>query len=88
MSVIFIGIDPGSEQGESPTVWADTDRQELLIQGWTATSEEETRCYAEGGTASGHTSGVPDHETIVRIPARMASIVRKALDALESPAHR
>ncbi|WP_059013461.1 hypothetical protein [Streptomyces specialis] len=85
MPLLFIGIDPASEQGDSPTVWADTDAGELLIQGWTATAEEENRCYSEGGTAPGHDSAVPAHETIVRIPARMAPIIRKALDALDAP---
>ncbi|KAB8167071.1 hypothetical protein FH609_011765 [Streptomyces sp. 3MP-14] len=88
MPVRFIGIDPESEHGDSPTVWANTDAGELLIQGWTATEEEATRCYSEGGTAPGHEAAVPDHETIIRIPARMAPILRKALDALDSPTDR
>ena len=88
MPLQFIGIDPRTEQGDSPTVWAETEKQELLIQGWTATPEEVARCYAEGGTAPGHAVGVPEHETIIRIPARMAPILRKALDALEGPTDR
>ncbi|WP_019548643.1 hypothetical protein [Streptomyces sulphureus] len=85
MALLFIGIDPDTEQGDSPTVWADTDRGELLIQGWTATPEDEERCY-QAGTAPGHESGVPAHETLVRIPARMSTILREACDALERPA--
>lgn len=86
MPLVFIGIDPDSEQGDSPTVWAETEQRELLVQGWTATAEEAARCYAEGGTAPGHAEGVPAHETIIRIPARMAPVLRKALDALEGSA--
>lgn len=86
MPLIFVGIDPKSEDGDSPTVWIDTDKQELLLQGWTATPEEEARVYQEAGTAAGHAPGVPSHETIVRIPARMVSAIRKACDDLERPA--
>ncbi|RKN45986.1 hypothetical protein [Streptomyces hoynatensis] len=88
MSLRFIGVDPTSEQGDSPTVWADTEKKELFIQGWTATPEEEARCYTEGGTAPGHAPRVPGHETIVRVPARMAPLLRKALDELERAADR
>jgi hypothetical protein len=88
MPLVFVGIDPKTEQGDSPTVWIDTDKQELMIQGWKATTEEEDRCYSEGGTAPGHAEGVPNHEAIVRIPIRMAPTIRKALDALERPVDR
>lgn len=84
MSMRFIGIDPSSEHGDSPTVWVDTDRRELLIQGWKATSEEETLCYA-AGTVPGHAAGVPAHEALVRVPARMAHIIKEACDALARP---
>ncbi|RKN11634.1 hypothetical protein [Streptomyces radicis] len=85
MPLLFIGIDPKSEQGDSPTVWVDTDANELLIQGWTASPEEVERCYAEGGTAPGHDNGVPPHETVIRLPARMAPTIRNALNALDQP---
>lgn len=85
MSVRFIGVDPDSEQGDSPTVWVDSDKQELLIQGWKATPDEEARCY-DAGTAPGHEPGVPAHEALVRVPARMARIIKEACDALERPA--
>jgi hypothetical protein len=88
MPLRFVGIDPQSEGGDSPTVWIDTEKQELLLQGWTATSDEEARVYSEAGTAPGHAPGVPPHETIVRIPARMVGIIRKACDDLERPADR
>ncbi len=88
MPLVFIGIDPDSEQGDSPTVWIDTDRREVVIQGWKATPEEERRCYSEGGTAPGHASGVPAHEAIVRVPIRLAPTIREALNALERPADR
>lgn len=88
MPLQFVGIDPDTETGDSPTVWVDTDKQELLFQGWTATPDEEARIYSEAGTAPGHEPGVPPHETIIRIPARMVHIIRKACDDLERSADR
>lgn len=82
MPLAFIGVDPESEVGNSPTVWVDTDRQELLIQGWTASAEDVARCY-EFAAAPGHGTGVPAHEALVRIPARMVRMMREACDALE-----
>jgi hypothetical protein len=58
MSLTFLGKDPGSEHGTSPTIWDDGDS--YVIQGWRldeATLEE--------------IGEVPPHETIVRIPKRM-----------------
>lgn len=88
MSLQFVGIDPDTETGDSPTAWIDTDKRELLFQGWTATQEEAARIYAQAGTAPGHAPGVPPHETIVRIPARMIHIIRKACDDLERSTDR
>lgn len=31
MSLRFIGIDPNTGDGESPTVWVDQDRGEIVI---------------------------------------------------------
>ncbi|MDT0467526.1 hypothetical protein [Streptomyces gibsoniae] len=86
MSLQFVGIDPDTETGDSPTVWVDTDKRELLLQGWTATPDEEEHIYSEAGTAPGHALGVPPHETIIRIPARMMHIIRKACDELDRSA--
>lgn len=87
MSLRFIGVDPSSEQGDSPTIWVDTDTREFLIQGWRTTPDQEARCYA-AGTAPGHEAGVPAHEALVRVPACMARLIREACDALERPADR
>jgi hypothetical protein len=88
MPVKFVGIDPQTEGGDSPTVWIDTAAEEMLIQGWTATPEEEARAYREGGTAPDHAPGVPPHESIIRVPARMVDIIRKACDDLERSTDR
>jgi hypothetical protein len=41
-----------------------------------------------GGTewVPGHTAGIPPHETVIRIPVRMASILREACNVAEQRA--
>jgi hypothetical protein len=56
MALRFLGKDPDSEHGGSPTVWEDGDM--YLIQGWRV---EDAATLAEVGD-------VPAHETILRIP--------------------
>ena len=77
----FIGIDPSTEANGSPTVWVDRDTSELVIQGWRA--DEETTAMCESFEVPGHAVGVPAHETVVRIPARMVPILREACDVAE-----
>ncbi|QKW06644.1 hypothetical protein HUT18_09750 [Streptomyces sp. NA04227] len=81
MPLRFIGIDPSTGQGESPTVWVDESKRELVIQGWRPDAETEAECAQF--TVPGHAVGIPDHETVVRIPVRMVPILREACDAAE-----
>lgn len=76
MSLRFVGIDPNTGQGNCPTVWLDEERQEIVLQGWRV-EDPDTRAEVLA------TGPLPDHETVVRIPARMASILRKAADDAE-----
>jgi hypothetical protein len=77
----FIGVDPGSGNHESPTVWVDETNHELVLQGWKPDRELAAQC--EAFIAPGHAPGIPVHETVIRLPARMVSMVRTACDALE-----
>ncbi|MER6531140.1 hypothetical protein [Streptomyces sp. NPDC001508] len=81
MTLRFIGIDPNTGTGESPTVWVDESKCELVIQGWKPDTDLEAECAAF--EVPGHAVGIPNHEAVVRIPARMVSILRKACDAAE-----
>ncbi|MET9730625.1 hypothetical protein ABZZ79_08180 [Streptomyces sp. NPDC006458] len=82
MALRFVGIDPNTQGGGSPTVWVDDEKQELVLQGWkaddTLTTEVSDTTWVEG-----HDTGIPDHETLIRIPARMVPILRKACDDAE-----
>ena len=71
MSLRFIGVDPDSPNNGSPTVWLDDADGSIVIQGWKITDE---RTMSEITAAK----PVPDHETVVRVPARMASFLTEA----------
>jgi hypothetical protein len=59
MGLQFLGKDPESEHGGSPTIWDDGDT--YVIQGW----------RIDDATALAEIGDVPGHETVVRIPKRM-----------------
>ncbi|GAA1576449.1 hypothetical protein GCM10009804_36380 [Kribbella hippodromi] len=67
----FIGKDPNSPNTNSPTVWLDETDGSLVIQGWKL---DETTTAEVNATAP-----VPDHETVLRIPARMAPYLKEAM---------
>ena len=84
MTLLFIGIDPETGQADSPTVWVDQEKEELVFQGWRAGPELEAEAAAF--EVPGHAVGIPDDETVVRIPARMVPMIREACDAVERAA--
>ena len=71
VSLRFIGVDPDSPNNGSPAVWLDEADGSIVIQGWKITDEH---------TMSEITAAkpVPDHETVVRVPARMAAFLMEA----------
>jgi len=79
MSVEFVGIDPGTDLDHCPTVWADAEAQEILVQGWMAGAEAQAACER----TSPANGPLPSDEVIVRVPARMIPMIRKACDAVE-----
>ncbi len=81
MSLLFIGIDPNTGDDESPTVWVDQEKQELVLQGWKPDTELEAECAAF--EVPGHAKGIPENEAVIRIPARMVPMIREACDAVE-----
>jgi hypothetical protein len=71
MSLQFIGRDPDSPNNGSPTVWLDEDDGSIVIQGWKI-ADVLTMAEIEAAKP------VPDHETVVRVPARMAAFLMEA----------
>ncbi|MFJ8929103.1 hypothetical protein ACIRLA_21245 [Streptomyces sp. NPDC102364] len=82
MSLRFVGIDPDTDQDHCPTVWADEEAGELVLQGWKAGPELRSACEANT-TANGP---IPDSEEVIRIPARMVPMIREACNAVERSA--
>ncbi|GAB7101755.1 hypothetical protein JCM4814A_00690 [Streptomyces phaeofaciens JCM 4814] len=81
MPLRFIGIDPDTKTADSPTVWVDQEKGELVFQGWKPDPQLEAECTAF--EVPGHAVGIPDNEAVVRIPARMVHIIREACVAFE-----
>jgi hypothetical protein len=72
--LIFLGIIPNTPVDESPTIWADPENGDLLIQSHKASDEDLGRCK-EVGSIPGHSTDVPDHETVVRLPKVMIKFI-------------
>ncbi|MFF5001685.1 hypothetical protein ACFY3G_02560 [Streptomyces phaeochromogenes] len=74
MTLRFLGIIPNTPVDESPTIWLHEETGDLLIQSYKATPEEVLGCQ-EVGSIPGHSTDVPDHETIIRLPAVMLKYI-------------
>ncbi|MCX4825124.1 hypothetical protein OG883_35740 [Streptomyces sp. NBC_01142] len=80
MTLRFIAKDPNTNGDNCPTVWVDEEKQEFVIQGWKADEATHEECLATGP--------IPDTETVLRLPVRMAAVLREACDAAEGSALR
>ncbi|MET7640802.1 hypothetical protein [Streptomyces sp. NPDC005438] len=75
MALLFLGKDPNTNGDNCPTVWVDERSADLVVQGWKADENTETECLTVGH--------IPDSEAVIRIPARMVPLIRKACDEAE-----
>ena len=80
MTLHFISKDPDTNGDHCPTVWVDDERGEFVIQGWDADEALLARCREAGP--------IPPGEGVVRIPVRMAAVLREALDVADRTAVR
>lgn len=76
MALRFLGIDPNTGDQGSPTVWLDDETGDLVIQSYKADAATLAAC-AEVGSIPGHSTDVPEHETVVRLPAYMLQFLPK-----------
>ncbi|MFF2645848.1 hypothetical protein ACFVUB_39180 [Streptomyces niveus] len=85
MTLRFVGIDPNTGGEGSPTVWVEEESADLVLQGAEA---DGLLTSVVGSTewVAGHTTGIPAHERVMRITARMVPILRDACDAAERAA--
>lgn len=75
MALTFIGIDPDTKEDSCPAAWVDHEARDFVFQGYKA--DEATRAETR------KESPLPDHEAVIRIPARLLPIIRAACDDLE-----
>ncbi|MFB7271713.1 hypothetical protein [Streptomyces sp. NPDC056244] len=78
MALLLFGKDPNTNGDDCPTVWVDSTSADLVLQGWKADEATEAECLAVGH--------IPGDEAVVRIPARMVPLIRKACDEAEQRA--
>src|SRR5437667_156547 len=65
MALRLIGVDLDSPNNGSPTIWLDEEDHSIVIQGWKITDDDTISEITA-------TKPIPGHETVVRLPARMA----------------
>lgn len=82
MELRFVGIDPDTGKEGSPTVWVDEQTGELVIQGWEA-DPATLQAITSKAWVDGHSAGVPEGEAVIRVPARMAQILREACNVVD-----
>jgi len=64
MALRFLGIDPNTSHGDSPTAWLDEETGEYILQGWKI-NDPDTMAEIQA------TGPIPDHEVVMRFPRRM-----------------
>lgn len=74
MALKFLGIWPNTPDDGSPTIRLEEETGDLIIQSWKADGET-IRQAQEVGLVPGHSTDVPDHETVIRLPANMLEFI-------------
>jgi hypothetical protein len=67
MALRFLGINPDTPQGGSPTVWEDTESGDIVIQSCRADERTLEECRQTGD--------IPDHETVIHLPRVMVRFI-------------
>lgn len=82
MDLEFIGIDPGTDSDNCPAVFVDRRSGDLVFQGWAVTDRQDLAAMlAHSPMGTG--------ESVVRLPARMKSIILEAVgDGEGAPVQR
>ncbi|WP_026411792.1 hypothetical protein [Actinomadura oligospora] len=76
MALRFLGKDPDSKDGDSPSFWHDDADGSLVVQGWTV---EDPAVVAELLTTSGR-DHIPSNEAVVRIPGRLLPLLKELMN--------
>jgi hypothetical protein len=70
----FLGIIPNTPTNDSPTIWRDPENGDLIIQSYKADESTLRRCE-EVGSIPGHSTDVPEHEAVIRLPQVMIKYI-------------
>jgi hypothetical protein len=81
MALLFIGIDPETQGDNCPAVFIDDETGDLIFQGWTVTDREMLAYVAAH-------SPIADNESVVRLPARMRTIIMEAINGHSATVQR
>ena len=65
MALRFLGTDPDSPDGGSPSLWDDGDS--YVLQGWRVTDPADVAALLRAASRD----RIPDNETLIRFPKRM-----------------
>lgn len=57
-----------------PTIWLDDTTGDLIIQSYTADAQTVTEAQRVG-SIPGHSTEIPPHESMIRLPAQMIRFV-------------
>jgi hypothetical protein len=74
MALQFLGIISNTPTDESPTIWLDDTTGDLIIQSYKA-DDDTIRQAQEVGSIPGHSTAIPPHETMIRLPAEMLKYI-------------
>jgi hypothetical protein len=78
MAVRFIGKDPPSKNGDSPSLWVDESDGSIVFQAYRVTNPEQVA----GLLAASGRDHIPDHEVLGRLPATMLPLLQEVVDEL------
>lgn len=76
MALRFLGKDPDSRDGDSPSFWHDDTDGSVVVQGW---KEEDPAVVAELLATSGR-DRFPSNEAVVRIPGRLLPLLKELMN--------
>jgi hypothetical protein len=81
MALLFIAIDPDTDSDHCPAVFIEEGTGDLLFQGWTVGDPQTLDDV-------GRHSPIADNESVVRLPARMRTIILEALNGPRATVQR
>lgn len=70
MALKFLGIIDDTPVNKSPTIWMEEETGDLIIQSYAADDETVTEAQRVG-SIPGHSTEIPEEESMIRLPASM-----------------